>query len=97
MNIISQYMDKFQVSGWTIAGTILFAILIADQGMLPSWGCLIFLSWIVRYQTYKRGIAGPRFTIPIMGAFLASMNPKFSGYVKQWKSGELSCVSVFHQ
>ena len=45
----------------------------------------------------KKGIAGPRFKIPVMGSFLDSLNPTFEGYLRKWESGPLSCVSVFHK
>jgi len=32
-----------------------------------------------------------------MGPFLQSVNPKFEQYYAKWKSGPLSCVSVFHK
>ena len=76
------FLGKGGISGWTIAIAIIISILIFDQ---------------VRYLLYKQNIAGPKFTIPIMGAFLDSMNPTFENYLAQWNSGPLSCVSVFHQ
>ncbi|KAK9449133.1 cytochrome P450 [Limtongia smithiae] len=52
----------------------------------------------VLYVSKKGSIAGPRFKVyPIIGPFLESMNPKFSGYLAKWNSGPLSCVSVFHK
>jgi sterol 22-desaturase len=51
----------------------------------------------VCYQRNRKGIAGPRFKIPVMGSFLDSLNPTFEGYVSKWESGPLSCVSVFHK
>jgi sterol 22-desaturase len=35
--------------------------------------------------------------IPFMGPFLESVFPDFEKYKAKWKSGELSCVSVFHK
>lgn len=49
------------------------------------------------YQWRKGSIAGPRFKIPFMGPFLQALYPKWEGYVAQWNSGKLSCVSVFHK
>lgn len=35
--------------------------------------------------------------IPFMGPFIQALHPKFEGYLAQWASGPLSCVSVFHK
>lgn len=52
----------------------------------------------VSYLQKKGSIAGPRFKLwPIIGPFLESMNPKFEEYEAKWRSGPLSCVSVFHK
>jgi len=52
----------------------------------------------VSYLRNKGSIAGPRFKMwPIMGPFLESMDPKFEEYEAKWRSGALSCVSVFHK
>lgn len=37
------------------------------------------------------------FKIPFMGPFLQAIYPKFDAYLKQFASGPLSCVSVFHK
>jgi hypothetical protein len=37
------------------------------------------------------------FKIPFMGPFLQAIYPKFDEYLKQFASGPLSCVSVFHK
>ncbi|KAL0096178.1 cytochrome P450 CYP61 [Phycomyces blakesleeanus] len=47
------------------------------------------------YLNKKKGLPGPQFKIPIIGAFTDSLYPTFEGYMSKWKSGELSCVSVF--
>ncbi|ORY74124.1 cytochrome P450 [Protomyces lactucae-debilis] len=70
------------INGWTLILSAVAVILVAEQ---------------VRYRNRKQGIAGPAFTIPIMGAFLDSMHPTFEGYFSKWESGALSCVSVFHK
>ncbi|KAI5294525.1 RNA polymerase C-22 sterol desaturase [Ascosphaera acerosa] len=49
-----------------------------------------------RYVWLKGCIVGPAMKIPFMGPFLQSVNPKFHEYKAKWDSGELSCVSVFH-
>ncbi|GMM53067.1 C-22 sterol desaturase [Starmerella bacillaris] len=52
----------------------------------------------VSYIRKKGSIAGPRFKMwPVIGPFLESMNPKFTEYEAKWRSGPLSCVSVFHK
>ncbi|KAI5310567.1 RNA polymerase C-22 sterol desaturase [Ascosphaera atra] len=67
---------------WTAVIGILVAAVIYDQ---------------VRYVWLKGSIVGPKWKLPFMGPFLESVNPKFSEYNAKWKSGELSCVSVFHK
>ncbi|KAI7868124.1 cytochrome P450 [Spinellus fusiger] len=47
------------------------------------------------YLNKKKGLPGPQLKIPIIGAFMDSLYPTFEGYMAKWKSGELSCVSVF--
>ena len=49
------------------------------------------------YIKRKGSIAGPPLKIPLMGPFLQALDPKFDGYLAQWASGPLSCVSVFHK
>lgn len=47
------------------------------------------------YLKKKRSLPGPLLKIPIIGAFMDSLYPTFEGYMSKWRSGELSCVSVF--
>ncbi|KAB8337162.1 hypothetical protein FH972_021466 [Carpinus fangiana] len=49
------------------------------------------------YIWRKGTIVGPTFKMPFIGPFLDSMDPKFEEYNAKWKSGPLSCVSVFHK
>ena len=49
------------------------------------------------YHLNKGSIVGPTFKEPFIGPFLQSVNPKFEQYYAKWKSGPLSCVSVFHK
>lgn len=49
------------------------------------------------YIRRKGPIAGPAFKIPFMGPFLQALHPRFDEYLRQWASGPLSCVSVFHK
>ncbi len=72
-----------QVTGWQIFFTLLILAITYDQ---------------VMYQIRKGSIAGPRFKfLPFAGPFFQSMNPKFEEYMDKWKSGPLSCVSIFHK
>lgn len=48
------------------------------------------------YRSKKQGLPGKQWKIPVVGAFLDSMNPTMEGYQKQWDLGPLSVVSVFH-
>ncbi|KAL7785979.1 cytochrome P450 [Trichoderma ceciliae] len=49
------------------------------------------------YILNKGSIVGPAWKAPFIGPFLQSMDPKFEEYYAKWKSGPLSCVSVFHK
>ncbi|KAH3670303.1 hypothetical protein WICMUC_004872 [Wickerhamomyces mucosus] len=79
--------------------------LIIDQLKSLSWWKLlitlisILLVWDqISYQLNKGSIEGPTYKIwPIIGPFLDSLDPKFSGYKAKWDSGPLSCVSIFHK
>lgn len=53
--------------------------------------------FLVMYIKRKGSIAGPTFKFPLMGPFIQALHPKFEGYLEQWASGPLSCVSVFHK
>jgi C-22 sterol desaturase len=47
---------------------------------------------------YRKGsVVGPAWKAPFIGPFLESVNPDFTKYHAKWKSGPLSCVSVFHK
>lgn len=71
-----------ELSGWTIAMTLLALMVAYDQ---------------CSYLWQKGSIPGPAWKIPFIGPFLESVNPKFEEYKAKWASGELSCVSVFHK
>ncbi|KAG0649225.1 Cytochrome P450 [Hyphodiscus hymeniophilus] len=80
---INGFLTKVsELSGWTIALTILLVLVAYDQ-----------FSYIVQ----KGSIVGPSWKAPFIGPFLSSMNPKWHEYKGKWDSGELSCVSVFHK
>ncbi|KAK4191612.1 cytochrome P450 61 [Podospora australis] len=69
-------------SSWQYVVTILVGVVVYDQ---------------VVYLKRKGSIAGPALKIPLIGPFLQAIDPKFEGYLAQWASGPLSCVSVFHR
>ncbi|CCA74407.1 probable ERG5-C-22 sterol desaturase [Serendipita indica DSM 11827] len=48
------------------------------------------------YRAKKGSLPGSRWTIPIIGKFANSLHPTLEGYKRQWASGELSALSVFH-
>lgn len=50
----------------------------------------------VVYRSKKAHLPGARWTIPVIGKFADSMNPRLDNYKKQWASGALSAVSVFN-
>jgi C-22 sterol desaturase len=51
----------------------------------------------ISYWMQKGSIVGPAFKLPFMGPFMESLDPKMEEYIAKWKSGPLSCVSVFHK
>ncbi|KAK6849517.1 hypothetical protein PG995_013350 [Apiospora arundinis] len=67
---------------WKIALTVLLALVAYDQ---------------CSYLLQKGPIAGPSFKMPFMGPFIQAIHPKWEGYIQQWASGPLSCVSIFHK
>lgn len=50
----------------------------------------------VIYRAKKAHLPGPKWTIPIIGKFKDSMDPRLEGYKRQWASGALSVTSVFN-
>ncbi|KAA8900078.1 hypothetical protein TRICI_006251 [Trichomonascus ciferrii] len=78
----AQWLQQ-NVSVWQMCATLVLAAIVYDQ---------------ISYISKKGSIAGPALKMwPIMGPFLESVNPKFEEYMEKWKSGPLSCVSVFHK
>lgn len=78
---------------------------------LPAFGALSNTNWVtttvvlvgtllvleqIRYRYKKRHLPGPAFTIPIIGKFVNSLYPSIENYCKQWSTGDLSALSVFH-
>lgn len=52
----------------------------------------------ISYISKKGCISGPRIKLwPVIGPYLASMNPRFEDYKTQWAAGPLSCISIFHK
>ena len=89
-----------QMNGWSWALTILLVLVAWDQCEQISSGVTktaMLIGLPVSYQKNKAGIVGPAWKIPFIGPFLESMNPKMEIYQNKWKSGDLSCVSVFHK
>lgn len=70
------------VNAWSVVVTLLALLIVYDQ---------------IKYISNKGSIAGPSWKAPFIGPFLESVNPKFEQYYAKWKSGDLSCVSVFHK
>ncbi|KAF2231037.1 sterol C-22 desaturase [Viridothelium virens] len=70
------------LNGWSVALSLFLLLVVYDQ-----WS----------YIRNKGSIEGPLFKMPFIGPFLESVNPEFERYYAKWKSGPLSCVSVFHK
>ncbi|KAL4911429.1 hypothetical protein BDW74DRAFT_164918 [Aspergillus multicolor] len=70
------------IPAWQYIVTLLIGLVVYDQ---------------VVYLHRKGSITGPLFKIPLTGPFIQALHPKFDAYLKQWASGPLSCVSVFHK
>ena len=89
-----------ELSGWTIAITILLVLVAYDQCKYRRTRFSpVVATYIpkVSYIIQKGSIVGPSWKAPFIGPFLQSMNPKWEEYKGKWASGELSCVSVFHK
>lgn len=86
-------------STWQYTITFLLAVVLYDQGIASGINFSDRLADmpLVMYIKRKGSIAGPALKIPLMGPFLQALDPKFEGYLAQWASGPLSCVSVFHK
>ncbi|KAI0387481.1 cytochrome P450 61 [Hypomontagnella monticulosa] len=68
---------------------------------IATWLCTILAIAVaydqISYFMQKGSIVGPSFKLPFMGPFIESLDPKFEEYLQKWKSGPLSCVSIFHK
>lgn len=86
---------------WQCVAVVLLITVVYDQGMssltVVDAALLTSCLWSVVYLKRKGSIPGPRFKIPLVGPFLQAIDPKFEAYLKQWASGPLSCVSIFHK
>lgn len=63
--------------------------------VLSAVAALLVLEQFV-YRQKKQGLPGDKWTIPLIGKFMDSMNPTLEGYKKQWDLGALSALSVFN-
>lgn len=78
------------------------AIIVEKTGISPlALAITIFLGLLVweqvDYLTKKKHLPGPAFKVPLIGSMMDSMKPTFDKYNSKWKSGDLSCVSVFNR
>ncbi|KAI4851928.1 cytochrome P450 [Aureobasidium sp. EXF-8845] len=104
-NMSIRQTDELQI--WSLQGTL--PAIFSRSECLSTWQSITLLlvglvvydqgdhSYPLLYIKRKGSIAGPSFKIPFMGPFLQALEPKFDSYLKQWASGPLSCVSVFHK
>ena len=93
----SRLASLMSFSVWQYAVAFLIAILVYDQGKHNLQEHKNLLISLVMYIKRKGSIAGPPLKIPLMGPFIQALHPRFEGYLTQWASGPLSCVSVFHK
>ncbi|KAL7311712.1 RNA polymerase C-22 sterol desaturase [Mucor circinelloides] len=75
-------MEKTGLSPMALAITIILGLLVWEQ---------------VDYLRKKKHLPGPAFKVPLIGSMMDSMAPTFDKYNAKWKSGDLSCVSVFNR
>lgn len=102
---VDYVLDAVRRSGlWTLFFTVLAVLVVYDQSKdtpLVSLLSIVALTntdfSTVSYIWSKGSIVGPSWKTPFIGPFLQSVNPKFEEYVDKWRSGPLSCVSVFHK
>lgn len=98
-NFASKYVAE--IGFWKIAITILLALAVYDQCKSPNRNTPFFPqstdTLAGSYIIQKGSIAGPSFKLPFIGPFIQAIHPKWEGYIEQWDSGPLSCVSIFHK
>ena len=96
---VSSYLSGLSI--WQVLLTMLLVAVGYDQCMPASLTLpcpfRILIAFAVMYQRRKGPLAGPMFKIPLVGPFLPALYPDFEKYKRQWASGDLSCVSVFHK
>lgn len=76
-----------------------FPSLLPSGSWLYTTAAIIFSLLVLEQTVYrykKRHLPGDKWTIPLIGKFADSMNPTMEGYMKQWRSGALSALSVFN-
>ncbi|KAK7957128.1 cytochrome p450 61 [Apiospora aurea] len=97
----SPLAEKFAAVNLNLPPHVDFVVdTISNAGILTWIATLLALAIAydqISYQLSKGNIVGPAFKEPFIGPFLQSVNPKFEEYYAKWKSGPLSCVSVFHK
>lgn len=75
-------LEKTGLSPMALAITIILGLLVWEQ---------------IDYLRKKKHLPGPTFKVPLIGSMMDSMAPTFDKYNSKWKSGNLSCVSVFNR
>ena len=101
IGIATKAIDQISLSSALL--TLLISLILYDQGQQTHLFTYNHISRVLltissaRYIWQKGSIEGPWLKTPFIGPFLESVNPKFEQYDAKWKSGPLSCVSVFHK
>jgi C-22 sterol desaturase len=80
--LVASLVEKTGMSPIALVVTIIVGLFVWEQ---------------VDYLTKKKHLPGPSFKVPIIGSMMDSMKPTFDKYNSKWKSGDLSCVSVFNR
>ena len=96
--ILSRLLESTGI--FSVVITLLAIAVVYDQseyGTLQRWRLATNNGFSVSYRKQKANLAGDSWKIPFVGPFFDSVNPEFGKYYTKWKSGDLSCVSVFHK
>ncbi|KAI5455024.1 RNA polymerase C-22 sterol desaturase [Naganishia albida] len=91
-SLAGSYLDLFRRSS---AGETSWLSKPVVGSLLALVATLLVIEQVV-YRNKKAHLPGARWTIPVIGKFADSMNPRLENYKKQWASGALSAVSVFN-
>ncbi|RYP06001.1 hypothetical protein DL765_009649 [Monosporascus sp. GIB2] len=90
-----------ELAGGNLPLPVDYVLDVISNATISTWLCTLIAIAVaydqVSYWLQKGSIVGPRFKEPFVGPFLQSLNPKMEEYIAKWKSGPLSCVSVFHK